>query len=159
MADWDFVLGAMMLLANARFSRFIRRAPRCRDREVLALAQACATEFGLRRPIEVVETALVDSPAMFGLFRCCLLLPEGLIGRLNAEELRLVFLHEFAHVRRADIPCSAVLLGLQILHWFNPILWLAFARMRHDREMATDALVLSGERSSLKTLYGQTLLK
>ncbi|NJK92970.1 MAG: hypothetical protein HC904_14815 [Blastochloris sp.] len=48
---------------------------------------------------------------------------------------------------------------LQILHWFNPVLWLIFRRIRLDREPATDALVLSHAGEEQKERYGHTLLK
>lgn len=113
----------------------------------------------MRRSFSVYETSLVGSPAIFGLWRASLLLPVGLAGRLSTDELRLVILHELAHLRRADLYHHALLSVLQVIHWFNPLLWFAFVRMRDDREMATDALVLSGERAALKTQYGHTLLK
>jgi beta-lactamase regulating signal transducer with metallopeptidase domain len=147
------------LAANGRFTWALRSAPPCRDDDLLATAKSCANELGLQRSIEIVETSLVSSPAVFGLFRARLLLPIGLTRSLDAGELRLVLLHELAHLRRGDIYHNALLSLLQIVHWFNPLLWFAFARIRHDREMATDALVLSGPRTSLKTLYGQTLIK
>jgi len=48
---------------------------------------------------------------------------------------------------------------LQVLHWFNPVLWLAWARMRADRELATDALALAHVRESDHAPYGETILK
>ncbi|MDD5350969.1 MAG: M56 family metallopeptidase, partial [Chthoniobacteraceae bacterium] len=151
---------AAATLVNAgRFANALRRARPCQTPAILALARAAALELGLRRTVRIVPTPLVSGPAMVGIFRPALLLPEGLIAAFSPEELRVVFLHEFAHLRRGDMILNALLVVLQILHWFNPVLWFAFSRMRHDRELATDALVLSDTRASLKTLYGRTLLK
>lgn len=151
---------AIATLLNAgRFAFALRRARACCNGPVLEIARAAASELGLRRAVPVVTTPLVSGPAMIGIFRPTLLLPEGLIASFSPDELRVVFLHEFAHLRRGDMIVNTLLVVLQILHWFNPVLWFAFARMRHDRELATDALVLSEARASLKTLYGHTLLK
>jgi len=47
---------------------------------------------------------------------------------------------------------------LQVLHWFNPLVWLAFYRMQTDRELACDALVLTCTRSGESKDYGRTIV-
>ncbi len=49
--------------------------------------------------------------------------------------------------------------GLQIVHWFNPLVWVAFHRMRVDRELACDALALSYAQESENQPYGRTIIK
>ncbi|WP_356711137.1 M56 family metallopeptidase [Paenibacillus sp. CECT 9249] len=48
---------------------------------------------------------------------------------------------------------------LLALHWFNPILWYAYYRMRADREIACDALVLSRIRPGESGAYGHAMIK
>jgi beta-lactamase regulating signal transducer with metallopeptidase domain len=48
---------------------------------------------------------------------------------------------------------------LLALHWFNPLLWLAFIRARLDREAASDAQVLDSGNQAQRVAYRQTLLK
>ncbi|GEM_PF-6674030 len=155
--------GAVALLQVRRFGQAVRRAPVCEDATVLACAQAAAEQMGIpqkvRQRIRILETPHVSAPAMMGLLRPVVLLPEGLPQRFSPEELRMVFLHEFAHLRRKDLWLNPLLLGLQIAHWFNPVLWFAFRQMRRDRELACDALVLEQDRIGLKRLYGETLLR
>ena len=88
-----------------------------------------------------------------------LLLPTGLVSSFTPEELRHVFLHELAHIKRHDILTGWVALGLQIVHWFNPLVWLAFYRLRADRELACDALALSYARTGENESYGLTIVK
>ena len=155
--------GAVAFLQVRRFGRAVRRAPVCKDAAVLACAQAAAEQMSIpppmRQRMRILETSHVSTPAMMGLLRPVLLLPEGLPQRFTPEELRMVFLHEFAHLRRKDLWLNPLLLGLQILHWFNPVLWFAFTQMRRDRELACDALVLEQDRVHFKRLYGETLLR
>jgi Tol biopolymer transport system component len=47
---------------------------------------------------------------------------------------------------------------LQVLHWFNPLVWVAFYRMQSDRELACDALVLSYTHSGESKEYGRTIV-
>jgi len=55
-------------------------------------------------------------------------------------------LHELAHLKRWDLPLGCLVSLLQVLHWFNPILWYGFRRMRADREQACDAMALNRSR-------------
>ena len=70
-----------------------------------------------------------------------------------------VIVHELAHLKRHDIALGYVIAGLHILHWFNPLVWLAFHRMRVDRELACDALALSYAQEEESRPYGRTIIK
>lgn len=140
-----------------RFRRSLRGARVVENGDLLALAHEAAEEMGRRRLPVILETSRVTTPALFGLLRPRLLLPEQMTA--SREELRLIFLHEFAHLRRFDVALNTVATLLQIAHWFNPLLWLAFRAMRHDRELATDALALSHSTPADRRLYGETLLR
>jgi hypothetical protein len=107
----------------------------------------------------MIETGEVDAPAICGFWRKHLLLPAGLLERFSREELRHVFLHELAHLKRRDLEVGWVVALLQALHWFNPILRYAFKCMRADRELATDALVLSVAGENQALTYGETIIR
>jgi beta-lactamase regulating signal transducer with metallopeptidase domain len=129
------------------------------DARVLNLLEDCKQLMGLRVPVTLVETPAVGSPSLFGFVRPRLLLPEGLTRSFSPEELRYVFLHELSHVKRHDIITGWLMTVLQILHWFNPLVWLAFHRMRVDRELACDALALSYAKEEENQPYGRTIIK
>jgi beta-lactamase regulating signal transducer with metallopeptidase domain len=159
-----WLTGALVLLiltwqVNRSFARHVAAAQRIIDPRLLKLAETAQNELGIRRSLRIIESAQVQSPAIMGLFRPTLILPECVRGKFNDEELRFIFLHEFAHLKRGDLFLQWLVALLQILHWFNPVLWYAFRRMRIDREPATDALVLSRTGEAQKEPYGQVLVK
>jgi bla regulator protein BlaR1 len=109
-----------------------------------------------------VELQLVSAPvgaASVGIVRPTILLSAALARELPAEELRLVLLHELAHVRRCDVAIERLGAVLACLHWFNPAAWLALARLRQERELACDAAVLDRVGSGENNRYGHTILK
>jgi len=112
-----------------------------------------------RRQLDLIETDLIQSPAIFGLIRGRLLLPRGLTARFSGPELRYVFLHELAHLKRGDLFVNWLMTVLQVLHWFNPVIWFALGRMRADRELACDTLALSVTQEEDRKPYGQTIIK
>ncbi len=101
----------------------------------------------------------MQSPALFGCWRLRLLLPRGIGRQFARPELRYIFLHELAHVKRGDLWLNWLVTALQILHWFNPLLWLGFARLRADREPACDELALLRAGDNAGTAYGETVVK
>jgi len=128
------------------------------DQKILDLLEDCKAEMGIRNILGIVTTDKVKSAALFGFVRPRLLLPAGMIETLSREELRYVFLHELGHLRRRDIYIGWLMSLLQILHWFNPLVWLAFYRMQSDRELACDALVLTHTHSGESKDYGRTIV-
>jgi ankyrin repeat protein len=107
----------------------------------------------------MIESSRVQGPAIMGLIRPTLILPERVHAQFSDSELRFIFLHELAHLKRGDLAVQWLIAVLQILHWFNPVLWYSFRRMRADREPATDALVLSRAGETEKENYGLVLVK
>lgn len=127
--------------------------------ELLIEIEAVRTATGLSRTPLVWLSREVDSPAVSGLWRPVLLLPAGFPAAFTAAEARLILLHEFSHLKRHDLAQNWLLFALQALHWFNPLIWFAFARLRHDRESACDARVLALDGEDRRADYGNALLK
>jgi len=137
------VLGIYICVSSFSLLRIIRRERPLTDQRILDLVEDCKAEMGIRTVLGIVATDKARSACLFGFIRPRLLLPKGMVEALSREELRYVFLHELGHLKRHDIWLGWLTSILQALHWFNPLVWLAFYRMRADRELACDALVLA----------------
>jgi beta-lactamase regulating signal transducer with metallopeptidase domain len=147
------------LVAYFRAIGRMRRGARPADAELLALLDETAKESGLPRAPRLLVSSTVHSPGVCGFLRPLLLLPAGFPSAFSEREARLVLVHELTHLRRHDLPINWVLALLQAVHWCNPVLWFAFARMRGDREAACDAQVLSASGEDRRADYGHALLK
>jgi bla regulator protein BlaR1 len=102
---WVLVVAGVLLRqawTGVRFFSRLSHACCIEDVHWHSLLQKCALEIGVSVP-RLLETGLVGSPAVVGLFRPKLLIPPGLLNRLTESEVRLVFLHELAHLRRCDL--------------------------------------------------------
>ena len=87
-------------------------------------------------------------PMTFGVFRPTVLLPAG-ASEWSPERLRVVLLHELAHVRRGDVAMHLLARTALALYWWNPLAWFAWREFLKERERATDDLVLhAGARAS-----------
>lgn len=112
----------------------------------------------LRRRVPIRQSSAVEGPCVAGVFRPCLLLPDGWADHLSEAEIRLVLLHEAAHLRRGDPLWNALLESLHALHWFNPVVTRILMRLREDREEACDLHALSTPEVD-RLQYGRVLLK
>lgn len=148
----SFIL--LRMLGSFRFSRRLRRLPQNTDPRLID-----ALNHHTANPPPCIETDLVRTPALTGVFAPRLLIPIGLADRLTGTELRFVIAHELAHLRRRDVLVGWIAWLIAAVHWFNPIAWLAVARFHAERELACDAAVLSQTRDHDRLTYGQTILR
>ena len=108
--------------------------------------------------IQVYTTPSITSPLLYGMVSPKILLPEKLTNTLSHSEIKHVFLHELAHYKRNDIQIAWMTTLLQIVHWFNPLIWFAFYKMRLDREKACDEMSLSKLEGEKPQIYGRTII-
>lgn len=150
------------LLASVRLWWMTRRFPLIDDGAAVELFRSCGTAARVRRLPRLLQSSANVGPALVGVWRPVLLVPGRVLKTLSPSELRLVLLHELVHLRRRDVAMNWLLSALSALHWFNPLIWWAFARMRADRELACDEAVLSlgtRELPHARQDYGRAMIK
>ena len=121
------------------------------------LVPQCAEELGLSRVPEVRLTRSILCPAVTGIFRPALLMPVDFLSRLSPKSTEHMLLHEFAHIKRGDLYVHGVYMILQIIYWYNPLVWLVSRQMHHLREICCDATVAQHLKDRAME-YRQTLL-
>lgn len=136
------VMAGWLIGCNARFALRLRRS-----RQALDVAYS---------PVPVYITGAVETPCLFGMFRPAIYLtPE------SAEDevvKRYVLTHEITHYQQFDHIWATLRALCLVLHWYNPLVWLAFRLSRQDGEMACDegTLMILGEEH--RGNYGRTLI-
>ncbi len=157
-------LGGVLLLSARTVLAAVWLWRRSRDWSVvnypshLLLFDACRRTMDVRRQVRLRATADGLGPAVTGLWWPCVLVPEAVLASASRADLEHILLHELAHVRRWDVAVHWLLTVAGILHWFNPAVWFAAARMQADRELACDAAVLERLGRRRRAAYGNTVL-
>lgn len=95
-----------------------------------------------------------QTPFTAGIFRPQIYLPEG----LDEIQRELVTEHEKMHIKRLDYLVKPVFFLACCIHWFNPLVWLAFYLMESDMESSCDEAVLRKLGYDRKKDYAYTLL-
>jgi len=104
----------------------------------------------------IYETKIIKTPFVVGIFSPKIYLP----AYLTTQEQNFIILHEQIHIKRRDYIIKFVAYLILCLHWFNPLVWLAFLLMTQDMEMSCDERVLKklGGGTKVKKDYSRVLL-
>lgn len=135
------VLLLRLVAGQVFLARLLRRALRVNSGPFHQFLQEAATGLGVRRSVQLA-LAEEGGPLVAGIFRPLVILPRHLAETLAPEQLRLIFAHELAHVRRWD---NLALLGQQLVEallFFHPSAWLCRRGLRLEAEKACDDAVL-----------------
>ena len=146
-----------LLVRWLQVSRDVRRAAAPPESHQELLANAVSL-VGLKSRVRLRITNREMSPAVCGLLRPVILLPEKLADNLPASQLRAVLIHELMHLKRGDVWINCLQSLLQIIYWWHPLVWFANARIRRAREEAVDDAVMLALRENADS-YAPTLLK
>ena len=108
------------------------------------------------RPMEanIFLSDKVDSPAVYGIFRPKIIIPES----YNEKELEYIIKHEKTHIRRLDNLWRIAGFLTACIHWFNPLSWIFLKSFLTDLELACDEMAVSGYDAQERKEYARTLL-
>jgi beta-lactamase regulating signal transducer with metallopeptidase domain len=147
--------GSFLFLGFARLWWLASRSQRIAKATWSALATGLSQDFGLQRPVLLLQS---DHPTLlvtWGLWKPKVILPAE--ARAWPEDrIRIVLAHELAHIRRGDWFVQLAAELLRAVYWFNPLLWIACRQLRRDSEHACDDAVLA--LGVEDTEYASTLL-
>ena len=120
------------------------------------LARRVMNRLEISQPVRLLESVLMEVPAVVGWLRPVILIPVSAVTGLTPHQLELLLTHELAHVRRHDYLVNLLQSVAEILFFYHPAVWWVSRRIRQERENCCDdlAAALSGDPRT----YAHTLL-
>lgn len=103
----------------------------------------------------IAEVEGLSSPFLWGFLHPIIFLPAN----LDDQERKYIIAHENFHRKRKDSIVKMVFFLITAVHWFNPVVWMAWALFCGDMEVSCDEAVLADTREDIKKQYAQSLLK
>jgi len=139
-------LSARRLVANAKKANGLMED---------ALVHCCEC-MDVKTKVGLKVAADGTSPAVCGLFRPTILVPQNLAPTLGSRHLRAVLLHELAHIKRGDVWVNFAQSLILIFYFYNPLVWIIGFVIRKIREQAVNEKVraVMGEQAPW---YAETL--
>lgn len=97
----------------------------------------------------------IPTPFVMGLIRPKIYLPSA----MSEAEQSYIIQHEKHHIRRCDHIIKLLAFAAMCIHWFNPLVWLAFALSSKDMEMSCDEAVMKQTGRDIRADYSSSLLQ
>lgn len=147
--------GVHYLINRKRLNQYKQGIKETTDAKQMELLRE---QYSIRRKIEYLDCSNRNSKisAVFttGIFR------PTVFCSTEAEgwEKEMILKHEMVHIKRWDVLWRMLMLGVQIAHWYNPLVWLLSREFDKVCEMSCDECVLQGEEDEAKGKYGKLLI-
>ncbi|HEV2699008.1 MAG TPA: M56 family metallopeptidase, partial [Terriglobales bacterium] len=143
-AAWAVIAGMFLVrLAGSLWHvRQLRRACREMDAESGAALFETLEQHPCGRRVKLLISDDIRIPTALGFFQPSIVLPSWTLAQLSAQELKLILLHELAHLRRHDDWTNLIQKLLKAVFFFHPAVWWIEEKLNLEREMACDDLVL-----------------
>jgi beta-lactamase regulating signal transducer with metallopeptidase domain len=106
-----------------------------------SLLKQTVTQLKLKQQPLIVLTDKLKCPAVAGLVKPLLLLPQSYLSGSSRQEIKYALMHELTHIKRGDLFIHYLHFIIQIFYWYNPLLWLMRKQVRHLREICCDASI------------------
>jgi beta-lactamase regulating signal transducer with metallopeptidase domain len=155
-----WLMGASLLLLRLSIGLWrvcqIRR--HCSQVDLAAIDPAirCIVQDDMSRRVRLCVSSEVAVPAAIGFFRPAIVFPASLFSQLSADEVKVIVLHELAHLRRWDDWTNLAQKIVKAVFFFHPAVWWIENRLTLEREMACDDIVLA--QASSPRAYASSLI-
>ena len=125
------------------------------EQESIWLNLLATTSIKINHRIKIGVSQKINSPLVFGFFEPIILLPFSICNQLSPEQIKLILLHEIAHILRNDYIINLIISLTKIVLWFNPFSYLFLRRINLLRELSCDEFVV--EHSNAPISYSKAL--
>ena len=102
-----------------------------------------------RKTGDTIESDMIETPFVVGFLRPVVVLPTF----LDSSEKEYLIMHEQVHIKNRDNLIRALGLVIVCIHWFNPLVWIAFNILCNDLEMRVDEEVIDNIGTDIKKDY------
>ena len=148
------VLAVVFAVLLTRNYRVLRTAVPMEDHAVI---MKWREEYRLFRPLAIVRSDQVNSPASIGILRPRIIFPQKMDVD-NEQLIRYILVHEYVHIRRFDTLWKLLALCAVCVHWFNPLVWVMLVLLNRDLELSCDEMVLRHFGGTERASYAHSLI-
>jgi len=132
----------------AQLQRLRKKMVKQVNASLLTKLRRLSQRLGVKRAVQLAESALVQVPTVIGWLRPVILLPASALTGLSSEQLEALLAHELAHIRRYDYLVNMLQTVVETLGFYHPAVWWISHKIRAERENCCDdlAVSISGDR-------------
>jgi len=158
-----WAMGAMLFLLKTikeyiGFKRRVMGGENTESKRLNCLLAECKESLSFKKDISVMLCRYVSTPVTFGFKSPVILLPTRFISQISKPKLKMIIMHELCHIKSYDILKNCLWLFAKTIHWFNPLVWIAYRYYLEDVELACDEMVLKNIGEHERFEYSQSLI-
>ena len=133
-----------------------QRSVKCNDEKMLSVLQVTATKYGINKQPRLYLLKGTDaSPFTIGLFHKSIFLPDR---EYLQKDLQYILAHELVHCKERDTTIKILAILVNIIHWFNPFVWLMRRNLEQDIELNCDEIVLNKKTLEERKEYSEIIM-
>ncbi len=156
---WPLVSLGLVFWYAAQYLGFVRLVNKIARPLSTQEARELIGKTSLPTDMPVYYVSNISCPALLGIFKPGLLLPEGFTEHYDEDQRHIILSHESIHLKRLDNAWNLLATFLRVVFWFNPVFHIAYKRFRLDQELSCDARALALCNSFQSRHYAKTLLQ
>jgi beta-lactamase regulating signal transducer with metallopeptidase domain len=160
-AVWATLTIAAIVFATFRYVCCLRRLKGSAVSEESgyhSLMMQLRKRLGVRRRVRLLITSSRVGPAVIGLMRPTIVLPELVLRGKRPTDLESILAHELIHIRRGDLWLGVLQVVAKSLWWFHPLVWWSARAASSESERCCDEQVIA-ELGCDPTRYARSLLE
>lgn len=123
------------------------------------LLKNCKNELDINKNISICVIPHIHSPALTINLKPVILFPRQMLNELSQDQIIFALKHELIHYKRKDYLLIILLHCLEVVYWFNPIVWLTTKYLKEDMEILCDSTVVQSMGKHTKKIYALTLVQ
>lgn len=151
------LLWGYFLLKNIQYLKLMKSTKRVNESEIDQIKIKWMKHLHIRKSVQIITANQDVPPFSYGLLSPKIFISKLLIQKMSIEKLEPIIAHEMAHIKRLDFLWIRIESLVQILFFFNPIVWYVIRKRNQLRELLTDEMVL-GQNILHKNNYIKCLL-
>lgn len=159
---WIMGVVSVMMYLLAHLWQFNYKVRACSyhqsDKYLDDICQQIGAKIKLTKKVTIIQSAYTDVPMVYGWLRPCVVLPPKLRQSVSPEKMLYILTHELMHIKRHDALLNYLWLMARALHWYNPLVWVAYSRYQSDVELACDDGVMRYLDKDQCYTYSQSLI-
>lgn len=151
------ILTCMLMIVLIKFKSESNNMERIKDGNIIKILNKLKRNINLKININLYICDEKKSPCILGFIRPKIYLPHYVL-ELDEDMISHILLHELMHYKRKDLYLNFICWIILLLHWFNPLVWIALKKLKTYREYGCDCFVLQilGEEKNVD--YGMTII-
>ena len=165
--DWVFIgfivwiIGIVIfaiyhLIQYIYFFHMIKRwSKKVTCKATLSIFEKVKRELKIKKEIQIKECSIITSPMGVGFHKFFIFLP---VHSFSEEQLYFILKHELIHYKRKDLWCKILVLIINVIHWFNPFVYIMRKRIILQCELCCDSEASRNMDVKEKLQYVETMI-